>query len=103
MAAEERVDLGKRVNAMYHRDCLFAWVFVAWLWLTYAFVYFVITLVSDAAAKGDIQVALIVGGLLVGIYNTASTIAMLRHYKEDKDFIYRVDIRQLDAIRSLKN
>ncbi|GAB4261592.1 MAG: hypothetical protein Kow0092_11240 [Deferrisomatales bacterium] len=92
----------KRVDDMFRRDCLFAWVFVIWLWLTYAFVYFVITFVSEAAAKTDIQIALIAGGLLVGIYNTASTVAMIRHYREDKQFIYRVDLRQLDAVRAAK-
>jgi hypothetical protein len=102
MAEQNELHFQRRVDAMFHRDCVFAWVFVVWLWLTNAFVYFVITFVSDAAAKPSIQAALIISGILVGVYNTASAIAMIRHYREDKQFIYRVDIRQLDAVRAAK-
>ncbi|MGT2466842.1 hypothetical protein ACVOMV_20465 [Mesorhizobium atlanticum] len=31
------------------------------------------------------------------IFNTAAILAMLNHYKEDKDFIYGLDIKNADA------
>jgi len=37
--------------------------------------------------------------LLVGIFNTASIAAMISHYGHDKNSIYELDIRHLDANR----
>ena len=36
------------------------------------------------------------------IFNTAAILAMLRHYREDRDFIYGLDIRFLDEARAGK-
>ena len=91
-----------RINAMFHRDCVFGWLFVVWLWVTYLFVYFAITAESSAVQDPGIQIALIVAGLAVCIYNTASIGAMVKHYAEDREFIYGVDLRHLDALRELK-
>ena len=90
-----------RINKMFTYDIVFGWGFVAWLWITYAFVYFMITSVSPFAS-GDVNLALIIGGSLVCIYNTASISAMVRHYSHDKEFIYTVDLRHLDQYRASK-
>ena len=45
---------------------------------------------------------LLIGGALVLIYNTAAIMAMLRHYREDRDFMYGLDIKFLDAARAAK-
>ncbi len=34
------------------------------------------------------------------IFNTAAILAMVKHYKEDKDFIYGLDIKNADAFRT---
>ena len=39
------------------------------------------------------------GGAAVLLFNTASMGAMVKHYKEDKDFIYGLDIKHLDEMR----
>lgn len=91
-----------RINAMFKRDCVFGWIFVVWLWLTYAFVYFATTSLSEHASHGGVNIALIISGLLVLVYNTASIGAMVKHYGEDKDFIYTVDLRHLDVLREAK-
>jgi hypothetical protein len=36
------------------------------------------------------------------LFNTASVFAMTKHFKEDKDFIYGLDIHHLDANRAAK-
>ncbi len=102
MAKQEDAVFKARIDAMFHRDCLFGWIFVAWLWVTYLFVYWAITSRSPVAGSGGIQVALIVAGLAVCIYNTASIGAMVKHYSEDRHFIYSVDLRHLDLMRELK-
>jgi hypothetical protein len=95
------VEFKKRINKMFMGDCIFGWVFVVWLWLTYAFVYYMTESQSEFAT-GGVRIALIIGGLLVCIYNTGSISAMVRHYSHDKDFIYTVDLRHLDAYRDTK-
>jgi len=89
----------RRIQKMFIGDCIFGWVFVVWLWATYAFVFFM-TISQTEHASGGVRIALIVGGLLVCIYNTGSISAMVRHYSHDKDFIYTVDLRHLDAYRA---
>jgi hypothetical protein len=36
------------------------------------------------------------------IFNTASILAMLRHYADDRDFIYGLDLKHLDEMRRLR-
>lgn len=85
----------QRIDAMFGRDKAWAYGFVILLWLTYAFVFFAV-----AALNSDSNVfwALVISGLLVVIYNTASIVAMVRHYAEDKHAIYSIDIRHLDEM-----
>jgi len=36
------------------------------------------------------------------LFNTASIVAMLRHYTSDKHFIYGLDLKHLDEMRRAK-
>jgi hypothetical protein len=49
-----------------------------------------------------VRVLLVIGALAVLIFNTASIAAMLSHYAVDKQFIYGLDIRALDAMKARK-
>lgn len=91
----------QRIQKMFIWDCIFGYGFVVWLWLTYGFVFFM-TMSQTEFASGAVKIALIIAGLLVCIYNTGSITAMVRHYSHDKDFIYTVDLRHLDAYRKAK-
>jgi hypothetical protein len=89
-------DLQSRVDAMFAKDRLWAWVFVVFLWITLAFVCFaVIGYIADGTAK----LVAVLAALIVGIFNTASISAMISHYGHDKNFIYELDIKHLDAQR----
>lgn len=89
-------DLSRRIQAMYNQDRLWAWAFVVVLWITYIFVFIAVGWVNN---DGGIWFALLIGGGLVLIYNTASIASMIKHYHEDKEFIYSIDIRHLDEMR----
>ena len=89
-------DLQTRIEAMFTRDKLFATGFVVVLWLV---VFFVMLAVRPFMPTGGIElVCWIAAGVLV-LFNTASITAMIRHYANDKQHIYSVDIRHLDAGR----
>lgn len=85
-----------RIDRMFARDRLWAWAFVIVLWIVLAFVYFA---VSGYIVDGTAKIVAAIAGLLVGIFNTASIAAMISHYGHDKNFIYELDIRHLDANR----
>ena len=85
-----------RVDRMFARDRIWAWAFVIVLWIVLAFVYFA---VSDLIQDGNAKVVAAIAALLVGIFNTASIAAMISHYSHDKNAIYELDIRHLDANR----
>lgn len=87
-------DLRHRIDAMFSLDRLWALFFVAFLWVVIGVVYFGI---QGLVTIPGIKTALIVGAALVLVFNTASIFAMIRHYQADKDFIYGLDIRHLDA------
>ena len=90
-------DLRERIDAMFRRDRAWAIAFVIFLWLAVGVVYFSVT---HLVLIDGVKTALSVAALLVLIFNTASMIAMIRHYDNDKDFIYGIDIRHLDEERS---
>lgn len=92
-------DLSKRIDAMFRKDAIWGYGFVVALWMAYFYVFFAIRLVN---VDSSITLAMLIGGAMVLVYNTASMIAMVRHYAEDKEFIYSIDIRHLDEMRGRK-
>ena len=87
-------DIKTRMNDMYQRDCLLAWFDVALLWATVIFVLFAILgIVEDS----NIRLVLYISCAVLLLFNTASVFAMTKHLREDKDFIYGLDIKHLDA------
>ncbi|WP_238382639.1 hypothetical protein [Tabrizicola thermarum] len=92
-------DLNQRIEAMHKRDVLVAWAFVVGLWFA---VIFVAIATWDLAPTGGARTLLLIGGAIVLIFNTAAILAMLRHYREDRDFMYGLDIRFQDEARGMK-
>jgi hypothetical protein len=101
MAAESSAKGGNsaamsaRIDAMFAKDRLFAWLFVVALWLVTAFVLFG----ALPYSSGGVTVACWIAAVVLVIFNTASIAAMVRHYSHDKEHIYGTDIRHLDAGR----
>lgn len=91
--------LDQRIAAMHRRDVLMAWMFVIGLWFT---IIFVAIITWPLAPSVGARVVLLLGGAVVLLFNTAAILAMLRHYREDRDFMYGLDIRFLDAARSAR-
>lgn len=85
--------VSSRVESMFARDRMMALICVAVLWITIVFVYFAI---APLVSSGVMKLVLAVGAVLLLLFNTASMFAMVRHYREDKDHIYGLDIRHLD-------
>ena len=92
-------DLNQRIEAMHKRDVQIAWTFVVGLWCAMIFVAYA---TWDLAPSGGARLMLLIGGSVVLIFNTAAILAMLRHYREDRDFIYGLDIKFLDEARGGK-
>ena len=93
-------NINQRINSMYNKDRFFASLILIALWITIAFVYIQI---SKQVTDQNIQIVLTIGAALLLLFNTGSIIAMLKHYAEDKDFIYKIDIRHLDAAKAVKS
>jgi len=92
-------DLGQRIEAMHRSDVRLAWSFVIGLWLA---VIFVAIATWDLAPNGLARALLLGGGAVVLVFNTAAIMAMLRHYREDRDFMYGLDIKFLDEARAAR-
>ena len=87
-------DIKKRMNDMFQRDCWLAWFDVVLLWATVLFVLFaILSIVEDS----NIRLVLYISSFVLLIFNTASVFAMTKHLKEDKNYIYGLDIQHLDA------
>lgn len=98
----ERVDarsLDARIDRMHQRDRTGALTFVAGLWVT---VLFALVTMWPLIGNGGIRIVLAVAAVLVLAFNTAAIVAMLRHYHDDKSFIYGLDIKHLDEMRRRK-
>ena len=92
-------DMTKRIEEMHSRDVLVAWAFVLGLGIAMVFVAVATWSLAPSDAARNV---LMIGGASVLIFNTAAIMAMLRHYKNDRDFMYGLDIRFLDAAREAK-
>ena len=92
-------DFGQRIEAMYRRDRIWAWVLVISLWLATLSVLF---LSWPYIPDGGVRLVALLGAGAVLLFNTASIAAMLKHYTEDKEFIYGLDLKHLDAMRARK-
>lgn len=92
-------NLNGRISAMHSRDIKIAWAFVIGLWLA---VIFVAVATWSLAPSSNARTLLLIGGAIVLIFNTAAIMAMLQHYREDRDFMYGLDIKFLDAARDKK-
>ena len=92
-------DLGSRIAAMHRSDTRIAWAFVVGLWLSVLFVAYA---TWDLAPNGAGRILLLIGGAVVLLFNTAAIVAMLRHYREDRDFMYGLDIKFLDEARAAR-
>lgn len=91
-------DVRKRIDAMFARDKAAASFFVLMLWIVMGFVFFEIS----GIAGRTVSTVLFIAGALVVLFNTASITAMIRHYNEEKDRIYGLDIEHLDAMKAVK-
>jgi hypothetical protein len=89
-------DLDQRIETMYRSDCRGAWTLIALLWITILFVLF---MTWPYIPDTTIAIVVAIGAIAVLVFNTAAIAAMVKHYEEDKEFIYGLDIRHLDAMR----
>ncbi|NBQ39630.1 MAG: hypothetical protein EBU34_07565 [Alphaproteobacteria bacterium] len=84
---------------MHRRDVRVAWAFVIGLWVA---MIFVAIATWNVAPSSGARTLLLIGGAIVLVFNTAAIMAMLRHYREDRDFMYGLDIKFLDAAKAAK-
>lgn len=76
-----------------------AWSDIILIWLAIGFVLIsILNIVDDPV----VRTVLIVSSALLVLFNTASVGSMTKHYAEDKDFIYGLDIKHLDENRAAK-
>ena len=92
-------DIKTRMNDMYQRDCWLAWFDVALLW---AAVIFVLVAILGIVEDANIRLVLYIASAVLLLFNTASVFAMTKHLREDKEFIYGLDIQHLDANLAIK-
>lgn len=92
-------DKTRRIEKMHSQDVLIASAFVVGLWLAIIFVAIATWNLAPSAAA---RTVLLIGGAIILVFNTAAIMAMLRHYREDRDFMYGLDIKFLDLSRAHK-
>lgn len=90
-----------RIEKMFRNDSIWAVVAVAALWGLYGFVLYELIATAQVVDRG-VLAALIVGGSLVVLFNTASIAAMLKHYSDDKQHIYGLDVHYIDLARNAR-
>ena len=92
-------DLNQRIEALYQSDKRNAYILIALLWIV---VVFVVIMSWPYIPDSGVRIVSLIGAAAVLIFNTAAVMAMLKHYDEDKHFIYGMDIKMLDAANSDK-
>lgn len=98
-SSDDSATLNARIDKMHGGDRIGALAFVIALWVV---VLFVLVSIWSNVSDSRIGTILVISGGMVLIFNTASIVAMLRHYASDKHFIYGLDIKHLDEMRQQK-
>ncbi|MHB9362613.1 hypothetical protein [Mesorhizobium sp. LNJC403B00] len=93
-------DLQQRIEALYRSDLRGSALLIICLWAT---ILFVLVMTWPYIPDTGIKMVVAIAAAAVLIFNTAAILAMVNHYKEDKDFIYGLDIKNADAARSRKS
>ncbi len=93
-------DLDQRIESMYRSDVRAAWILVVMLWVV---ILFVLVMSWPYIPNAGVRIVSLVAAAAVLIFNTASITAMIRHYAEDKHFIYGLDIKHLDASKQQRS
>jgi hypothetical protein len=89
------LDMKQRIERLYRRDQWIAVALVLALVATLWMVYWA----TGSFAAGNVRVVLAGSAGLLIVFNGASIWALLRHNREDKTFIYTLDIKHLDEYR----
>ena len=93
-------DLNQRIEAMYQSDKRGAWLLVALLWIA---ILFVLIMSWPYIPDSGVKAVVLIAAAAVLVFNTASISAMVKNYEADKDFIYGLDIKHLDAAKENRN
>jgi len=93
-AVSNQKSMEDRIDKMFAGDKLAAGILVAALWIT---VFFVMFAVRGFMPDKQVELLCWIGAGVLLLFNTASIVAMFKHYGQDKTHIYAVDIRHLDA------
>jgi len=88
-----------RIEVMYRRDRAWSYLAIIVLWLILLFVF---SEVLRNTRSTGVTIALVIAGGLVLLFNTASITALLRHYREDKQHLYGLDLHYLDEMKKAK-
>lgn len=91
--------IDSRMASLARRDRILAITFTVLMWVVLVFVFFAATSVAPTPA---ITVVLAVATLLLGVFNTASLLALLKRYAANRDLIYRPDVMHLDQLRAAR-
>ncbi|TGQ34228.1 MULTISPECIES: hypothetical protein [unclassified Mesorhizobium] len=93
-------DLHQRIEALYRSDVRGSVLLIVCLWAT---ILFVLVMTWPYIPDAGIKLVVAVAAAAVLIFNTAAILAMVNHYREDKEFIYGLDIKHADAFRNRKS
>ena len=100
LTADEAPDVADpRIQKMFSQDRLWALGLLVVLWLLYAFVFYE---VWPNTGNDNVSLALAISGGLVLLFNSASIIAMIKHYADDKQRIYGLDLHYQDIMNKAK-
>ena len=90
-------DMQQRIEALYRSDVRGSILLIVCLWAT---VLFVLIMTWPYIPDQGIKVVVAIAAAAVLVFNTAAILAMVNHYKDDKEFIYGLDIKHSDATRN---
>jgi uncharacterized membrane protein YhaH (DUF805 family) len=83
-----------RIDSLARRDRFLAVALTVLMWIALVFVF---TVASTMVPSGGVTAVLLVSLVVLGLFNTASIVQMVRAYAANKDLIYRQDILNLDG------
>lgn len=87
-------EMKDKIIKLYSKDIMAVTAFITFFWIV---LIFSITQIYQILSISGLRITIVISGAVVGIMGTASSIAVLKHLKKNRDALYKEELMNLES------
>lgn len=87
-------EMKDKIIKLYAKDIMAVTAFITFFWIV---LIFSITQIYQILSISGLRITIVISGAVVGIMGTASSIAVLKHLKKNRDALYKEELMNLES------